>query len=197
MKPFKIIICFFILLSFASCGKSEFMNLYSFTEIYNKTSRESINISDFYFQPEDKHSYTAFLGDEVSEILLTLKSEETDIIEEIRLSLVKERSHSPAATQTDLFTRTLRNTLSAFCSYTKDETDNIISAFELDNPETFIREGELTLTAGNFHFVYYSTELISQVIIYNTYLHKIEATEKPVSKPYYAEDFIIKEKETP
>ena len=197
MRPLKIIICFIILLSFVSCGKSEFMNLYSFTEHYNKTSSESISISDFCFQPDDKQCYTAFLGSEGAEILLTLKSEKTDIIEEIRLSLVKEQSRSPAISQTDLFIEILRNTLYAFCSYTEEETENIISAFELGNPQTFIKEGELTLTVGNFHFVYYSTELISQIMIYNTYLHKIEATEKPVSKPYYAEDFIIKEKETP
>ena len=57
----------------------------------------------------------------------------------------------------------------------------------------YTKEGELTLKRGNFYFVYYSTDLISRVIVSNTYLKKIEATEKPVSKPYYAEDFIIKE----
>lgn len=193
MKIIRIVLCFLIILTFASCGKSEFMNLYAFTENYNKTADYKLNISDFAFKEGQKGIYTAFLGDVGNEILLTTKSKEDDTIEEIQMSLIKEKNAPPSYTQTDLFRNVLMNTISAFCSYEKDQTDNIISALTLYDNGSFLKNGELTLKQGNFYFVYYSTDLISQVMIYNTYLHKIEATEKPVSKPYFSEDFIIKE----
>ena len=192
MRIIKIVLCFLIILSFVSCGESEFMNLYAFTDNYNKTSESKLNISDFYFQNDQKGTYTAFLGDTGYEVLLTVKSEESDIIEEVQISIIKDKSAPPDNAQLVLFCNTLRNTLRAFCNYDTEQAETIISAFELNDNSTFAKEGELTLTQNNFHFVYYSTKLISQIMIYNTYLHKIEETEKPVSKPYYAEDFIIK-----
>ena len=194
MKIIKIVLCFFIILSFASCGKSEFMNLYAFTENYNEVSEIKINLTDFYFQNPQNFSYTAVLGSSDNEVLLTLKSEKSDIIEEIEVSVVKSKTKSPDNIQIELFREILNNVLKAYCNYDDNKIKDIITSFKLDDYQTYIKQGELTLKKENFYFVYYSTELISQVKIYNTYLHKIEPTEKPVSKPYYGEDFIVKEK---
>lgn len=194
MKIIKIVLCFFIILSFASCGKSEFMNLYAFTENYNEVSESKINLTDFYFQNPQNFSYTAVLGSSDNEVLLTLKSEKSDIIEEIEVSVVKSKTKSPDNIQIELFREILNNVLKAYCNYDDNKIKDIITSFKLDDYQTYIKQGELTLKKENFYFVYYSTELISQVKIYNTYLHKIEPTEKPVSKPYYGEDFIVKEK---
>lgn len=194
MKIIKIVLCFFIILSFASCGKSEFMNLYAFTENYNEVSESKINLTDFYFQNPQNFSYTAVLGSSDNEVLLTLKSEKSDIIEEIEVSVVKSKTKSPDNIQIELFMEILNNVLKAYCNYDDNKIKDIITSFKLDDYQTYIKQGELTLKKENFYFVYYSTELISQVKIYNTYLHKIEPTEKPVSKPYYGEDFIVKEK---
>ena len=194
MKIIKIVLCFFIILSFASCGKSEFMNLYAFTENYNEVSESKINLTDFYFQNPRNFSYTAVLGSSDNEVLLTLKSEKSDIIEEIEVSVVKSKTKSPDNIQIELFREILNNVLKAYCNYDDNKIKDIITSFKLDDYQTYIKQGELTLKKENFYFVYYSTELISQVKIYNTYLHKIEPTEKPVSKPYYGEDFIVKEK---
>ena len=193
MKIIRIVLCFFIILTFASCGKNEFMNLYAFTESYNKAADNKLDISNFYFKKGQKGTYTTFLGDVGNEILLTAKSKNDDIIEEIQISLIKNKSSPPSDVQTALFRKVLINTIGAFCSYENKQADSIISALTLNDYNTFLKNGELTLKQGNFYFVYYSTDLICQVMIYNTYLHKIEATEKPVSKPYFAEDFIIKE----
>ncbi len=197
MKMFKIILCFFIILFLVACGNSEFMNLYSFTENYNRISNSNLSISDFYFQNPESPSFTAILGDYGNEVLLTLENENTDIIEKVSVSLAKEKNKTPTNEQLERYKEILRNVLATYCCYDKDSVEDIISAFSLNNNKTFEQIGELTLKKDNFYFVYYSNEIISQVIIYNTYLHKIEPTEKPVSKPYYAEDFIVKEKETP
>ena len=191
MKVFKIILCFFIILFLSACGNSEFMNLYAFTENYNKISDSNLSISDFYFQNPQSPIYTAILGNSENKILLTLENRESDIIDKVTVSIVKEKA--PSAKQTELYRKILRDVLAAYCNYDGISSENIISAFGLNENETFIQTGELTLKKDNFYFVYYSTDIISQVMIFNTYLYKIDPTEKPVSKTYYAEDFIIKE----
>lgn len=197
MKMFKISLCFFILLIFASCGNHEFYNLSSFADKYSKVSDSSINISDFYFSELQNTEYTAVLGEDGYEILLTLKCDQSDNIEEINVSLIKEDEQTPKAKQCEFFRQTLINTLITYCNYDNYTANDILTSFNLTDDNTLTKEGELTLKKGNFYFVYYSTSQISQIKIYNTYLLKIEATEKPISKPYFAEDFIVKEKETP
>jgi hypothetical protein len=169
------------------------MNLYAFTEKYNKISDQYISIKDFYFSNPATSSYTAILGDEGNNVLLTLNSGETDIIETVTVSLIKEKNKIPTAQQLELYNKILKDSLLTYCDYNDTTANNIISAFSLNDQKSFIQNGELTLKKDNFYLVYYSTEMISQVMIYNTFLNNIAPTEKPVSKPYYAEDFIIKE----
>ena len=197
MKVFKISLCFLIILSFVSCGRNEFCNSYSFIDNYNKVSLQPIGPSDFIFNNPQSSQYTAVIGSINEEILLSLNCQSDDNIYEVKVSLVKNKTTSPNASQTDKFKEVVKNSLFAFCGFEEMQCEEIITSFELNNNETFYKEGELTLKRNNYYFVYYSTQIISQIMIYNTYLHEIEPTEKPVSKPYYAEDFIIKEKETP
>ena len=194
---FKISLCFFILWLFASCGNQEFYNILSFTDKYSEISDSTLNISDFSFIESDNTRYTAVLGSNNNEVLLTLKCSHSGNIEEADASLVKENGKIPTPEQADLFRMILINTLMTYCNYDNFSAKEILSALNLIDDTTLLKEGELTLKKGNFYFVYYSTSQISQVKIYNTYLKKIETTEKPVSRPYFAEDFIIKEKETP
>lgn len=190
MKPLKIILCFLILFTVASCGKNEFMNIYAFTQIYNEHSDNSISISDFCFQKDSNNICTAFVG---NGLLLTLNCDENDSINELRLSLIKDKSGTVTTQQTEDFNGTLLNLMCTYCGYDAPEAESVISSFGLNESNSFIKEGELTVKKGNFYFVYYSTSSISQVMIYNTYIYDVEITDKPVSKPYYAEDFIIKE----
>ena len=193
MKVFKISLCFFIIFCFASCGTNEFCNIYSFVDNYNTVSTDKISVTDFYFDNPGSSQYTAVLGNPNEEITIEINSSSDALIEEIKISLIKNRATPPSQQQAANFLKILSNSLYAYCHYSETECTDIINAFELNLNDTYTKEGELTLKRGNFYFIYYSTDLISRVTVINTYLKKIEVTEKPVSKPYYAEDFIIKE----
>lgn len=193
MKVFKISLCFFIVLCFASCGKNEFCNIYSFVDNYNTVSTDKISVTDFYFDNPGSSQYTAVLGNPNEEITIEINSSSNALIEEIKISLIKNKATPPSQQQIANFIKILSNSLYAYFHYSEKECADIINAFELNLNDTYTKEGELTLKRGNFYFIYYSTDLISRVTVINTYLKKIEVTEKPVSKPYYAEDFIIKE----
>ena len=193
MKVFKISLCFFIILCFVSCGRNEFCNIYSFVDNYNSISPDKISVTNFYFDNPDSFQYTAVLGSQNEEITIEINTLPDASIEEIKISLIKNKATPPSQQQTDSFNKILKNSLYAYCGYSETECADIVNTFELNTNETYSKEGELTLKRDNFYFVYYSTDLISRLTISNTYLKVIEVTEKPVSKPYYAEDFIIKE----
>ena len=193
MKVFRIILCFFIIFSLVSCGKNEFHNLYSFIDSYNDISRETIYISDFFFDSASPVKYTAVIGEEGNEIALEIDCDNSGNIYRIKISVIKNENIRPDYTQIRNFGNVSRNTLLAYCQFNENECEDILNLLGLNNTDTINKEGELTLRKENYYFVYYSTQLLSQLMIYNTYLHQIEPTEKPVSKPYYAEDFIIKE----
>lgn len=193
MKVFKISLCFFIILCFASCGKNEFCNIYSFVDNYNSVCTDKISVSDFYFDNPDSSQYTTVSGNNNEEITIEILAAPDASIEEIKISLIKNKDIPPVRPQIDNFIKILTNSLKAYCGYSEPECAEIINAFSLNINETYSKEGELTLNKDNFYFTYYSTDLISRVAVSNTYLKKIEPTEKPVSKPYYAEDFLIKE----
>ena len=78
----------------------------------------------------------------------------------------------------------------AYCSYDERTAKEIGDALGLGDNDTFRKKGELTLTRENFYFVYYSDDVTSQLTVYNTYCKKIEETSKPVSKPFYGENFV-------
>ena len=196
MKMFKISLCFILLFTLVSCGRNEFLSLYAFIDSFNKVSVQHISESDLYFENPKSNHYTAILGNPQEEIALEFICKDQVNIDEIRISLAKN-STVPTQEHTKNFLEIFKSTAYIFCGYDENKTNEIISAFNLNTNDTFLKEGELTLKIDNFYFVYYSTKIISQVMIYNTFLHKIEETEKPVSKPYYAEDFILKDKETP
>lgn len=187
MKPLKISLCFFIILCLSACSAGEFRNLVSFTDAYNKFSVNKLSLSDFIFDQADK-TYSAIVD---SSVILNLKEGNDGKIHTCRVLIDKSNNISNQH-KTD-FTQVLKYTVMAFCDCDKDTAEKIILDFSLQDYETFLKQGELTLMKDNFCFIYYSNEISSEVRIINTYLQKIEVTEKPVSKPYYGEDFIEKE----
>lgn len=192
MKALKISLCFFIVFLFASCSGSEFHNLSSFISAYNKASSEEISFSDFIFSSVETDTYTAFLGDNKNSVLLSLKENSTQKIENCSVILTKSPGTLPSESQIAQFRKVLISTLAAYCTLSHDSANEIISAFGLDVDETFMKSGELTLKRENYYFVYYSDEITNRVVISNTYLKKPEETSKPVSRPYYGEDFAEK-----
>ena len=92
------------------------------------------------------------------------------------------------------FNSVINDVMTAYCGF---DSSVVINNFGLNSVDSLAKNGELTLRKDNYNFVYYSTSVISEFIIHNTYLKEIETTHKPESKPYFGEDFIIKDKETP
>lgn len=184
MKTLKLSLCFLIILSFTACTAGEFRNIISFIDTYNELSDIKLSLSDFIVSDKD---YTALIENNMS---LNLKEDKDGRIYMCRLAINKSEN---AADYCGTYTEVLLNVIRTYCSYDTSKALEIIKAFSFDNKETLMSTGELTLNSENFSFVYYSNEVTSEFRITNTYLKKTETTEKPVSKPYYGENFIEKD----
>lgn len=193
MKALKFGLCFFILLSLTACTDGKLKNLTSFIDSYNHFAEEKLTIENFFFQNGSEDTLRAIIGTEEYKFILSLKEDKNSKIKSVKLSMPKTDNAHLKIETTEAFCRVLSHALMAYCSYNQSQANEVADAFALHNPETLYKQGELTMKKGNFYFVYYSDETSSEVMIYNTYLHTIEPTEKPVSRPYYGENFIEKD----
>ncbi|MBQ7294690.1 MAG: hypothetical protein IJW86_00685 [Clostridia bacterium] len=182
MRHFRLPFCLILIIMLTACSKSQFMDLSGFVASYNEVADSDIDLTDFIFIQQESREFKLINGN----VLLTLKEAPDGKIMECRVMMTKlnekgEQSENISA-DSKKFLSILKNTLQTFCSFDRYAADAIIGEFSLGELSSFLKEGELTKQQGNFYFVYYSTPLVCQVTVYNTYLSEIEPTEKPVSK---------------
>ena len=193
MKALKICLCFFILLCLTACSNNQLKNLTYFIDSYNDISADKLSVGDFFIINGSEDTLRAFIGSNERQIILSLKEDNNSKIEGVKLTLPKAGGTLPKNQETEFFCRVLTCTLKAYCSYDDETAKEVVDALGLNSPETYDKLGELTMKRDNFYFIYYSNEVASEVMIYNTYLHTVETTDKPVSRPYYGENFIEKD----
>lgn len=182
MRCFKLLLCLILIITLTACSKSQFMDLSGFIENYNEVAEDEIAFTDFIYAPGENREYKLIRDN----ILLTLKEAPDGKICECRVMMTKltkngEQSKN-ISTDSKNFLYILKNTLQTFCFYDRYSAEALMGEFSLGEPSSLLKEGELTKKHDNFYFVYYSTPLVCQVMIYNTYLTEIEPTSKPGSR---------------
>lgn len=197
MKVFRLILCFFVMLTLVSCGKNELVDISGFIDNYNKLSSTSLDLTDFIIQKNPEVSYTAVLSENGCNILLSASQKSDKKMQSCKIALTKEIGSVPTKDEQVAFNSVIIKAMTAYCDFTTAECNDVINSFGLIASDFLSKNGELTLKKDNYFFIYYSTPIISEFIIHNTYLKEIETTHKPENKPYYGEDFVIKDKETP
>ena len=179
MRYLKVLLCLILIIMLSGCTKSRFMDLSGFVHNYNKVTGEKTAITDFIFREEEITEYKLIKNN----ILITLKEAPDGKICECRVMLLKkgedgEVSRSLAA-DSESFVDEVINTLQAYCAYGRYSAEALAGEFSIRRDADFMQEGELTKKQDKFYFVYYSTALVSQIMVYDTYLTEIETTRKP------------------
>ncbi len=155
------------------------MDLSGFVYNYNEVSAAKTELTEFFFEDGEIREFKLIKDN----ILLTLKEGPDGKISECRVMMTKLNENGEESKNVSIdsknFLYILKNTLRAFCGYDENSAEAIIDEFSLNEPGNLMKEGELTKKQGNFYFVYYSTQLVCQMMVYNTYLTEIEPTEKP------------------
>lgn len=198
MKYLKLIVPVIALTLLVSCSKSSFLDLSVFLYNYNKCSTSNITLEDFTFEIQSQGiKYSLF----IDELLLDITCNEENKISEVKALIAKTDENGKAIVFTEkekaLFYETLTYCIMSFCCYSEDEAQKLLNEFSLNNTDTLNSTGELSKNTDMFRFVYYSTELMSEMMISNTVLKPTESTSKPESKPYFAEITSIRTETVP
>lgn len=185
----------------SACSKNQFMDLGGFVYAFNRVSDEEIEFEDIYsYNDENEGVFEIFFDEDEPDVVMKLITE-NDRIKQIRIAIAKiDAKAQPVIPSTETvrdFIEITESAVRAYCSYEKSEAESVLRNFGLYNMENYIKEGELTLNEGDFSFVYYSDSFVCDFMISNVFLHKIEATEKPQSKPAYGNTTNVRGETTP
>ncbi len=200
-KTIARLLCLLItLVSASGCAREEFMDLYGFTERF---AYEKLSVEDFYFEEskdDDSYYYTFFEKDN-PKVMLKLLCTENNKISQVRIYLPKydENAHKKNVSTEEilLFVNVADSSICALTGWSESQSHSIAEEMLLYEKSTYEKDGELTKTKGNFHFVYHSALLGSEFIIYNTYLVDVPQTEKPESRPLYGDTTKIRTETVP
>ena len=179
MRYLKVPLCLMMIILLSGCTKSRFMDLSGFVENYNTLGEENIALTDFIYRQGDDREYKLIKDN----ILITLKQAPDRKIKECRVMLMKldERGNVSESLSQDgeIFVAEVIKLLQAYCAYDRYTAEKLAGELSLVNGADLMKQGELTKKQDNFYIVYYSTSLVSQIMIYDTYLTEIETTKKP------------------
>ncbi len=198
---FKLTVCIMFFSLFTACSSERFMDLSIFVRLYGQ--EEELEIEDFFAEKDENGNliFYTFFEEDNSTVMLKLICNNENKIDEVRIYLPKtdENGYEKAVTTEDisLFTEVASASIKAYTYFGENEAESILKEMCLYDKKSYSDEGELTKTKGNFYFVYLSSYLGSEVMIYNTYLKKVEETEKPESRPLYGETTNMREETAP
>lgn len=182
-KAVSLILCLVIILSFGACVQSEYIDLSVFVERFNKQSPTKISYGDFYIEGNSNEKRWYLPLENVS---LRLFGGNDNKLSECRVILTKmDKTGKRLNLSDDDYKAFFNNAVYTICAFTEmsnEEATALLNEFTLNKKESFEKEGELTKSCGDYYFVYLSTPLESELLIYNKWLHEIESTLKPESK---------------
>lgn len=193
MKYLKLILSLIMIFTVCACSKGEFCTLTSFIDDFcSYIDTKTLQLEDFRISyNNDNTNYYTFIAADECELLLSIDCDKSGKVFACKLLAGKidstGKTKSLSIGERMCFTDTLEIIIQSFCRFNKDKAENLLKEFSLYDEQSYSKQGELTKTDGNFRFVYYSTSLMSEMIITNTHLKETVPTEKPESKPYFAQ----------
>lgn len=195
MKKALLPLPLILILIFTACSQSQSVNLFQFTENFNRCEGyERIKMSDYLIKDRE---FTLFLKEDTSDQLLTVEETEEGQIKKIRLTVGKTDDNGKFRAVTDseaqIYLKNAVNMLSAFSLSEKDVCEKALTGLIPLSGSAFSKTGELTSLWEHFSLVYYSNELCCQLWITDNYLQQPESTSKPVSRPLYGQTANIRE----
>ncbi len=179
---FMMSICISFL--FSGCSPSGYCNILLFTDRLSFISGEKLTIEDYSLSGS---TFRLIKEKDGTQVLTTCKENENSELVKVAVTVSKldEKGKAKALDSQELlfYRQKVMEAIYAFTLFDEEKSREISEKILPLKSEDFLREGELTMEADNFHFVYYSNKLCCRFTVTDTYLEKTEITEKPVSKP--------------
>ncbi len=184
--PLLFVSLFFITTALSACTPVGHPNILLFTHRFSDINEEEIKISDFMIIDD---RYKLLFEKEGFSVLLTAEENEKGEIKKVHLSFAKidenGKEKAPTDAEAEFYKEKAYQLLYAFTVRDENQCRETAEKILPLKSEDFLKTGELTMNKDNLHLVYYSNKICCRLTVTNTYLEKIEATQKPVSEPLY------------
>ncbi len=181
---FVFMLSLLVLFLLSGCSPSGYCNILLFTDRLSEISGESYSLEDYSLKGS---SFSLIKEKEGAEVLIALQeNDNSDLVKAaVTVSKLDEEGGEKVLDSNDIlfYRQTVQEIIYAFTLFDEIKSAALAEKILPLKGEGLLREGELTMEAENFHFVYYSNKLCCRFTVTDTYLEKTEITEKPVSKP--------------
>ena len=191
MKRFFVFLfCFVIMTTLCSCSENETANIALFSERYNAQNVEKLSyqmMSAAERGSTTEYSFVASCDESGGKIVLAkLLADENGRLFECRLVIARTDGQNKVTlleSDIDRFVESCERVLSAFSGFDSKKSENLISALEIR--KSLSSQCEKTARENEYYCVFLSNEICYEIIMDNTYLKKIEETQKPESRAVY------------
>lgn len=177
---FVLVLTIGIAFLLSACSVSGYCNILLFTDRMNEISGEELSL-EAYTIKDSTFRYVA--QSDGARVLITCRENESTDLLQVGVSIAKldEKGNTvqPDSKTLELYRKKVEQAIYAFTLFDKEKSSEICKKILPLKSEDFLREGELTMEADNFHLVYYSNKLCCRLTITDTYLEKTEVTQKP------------------
>lgn len=180
---------FLLCLSLTACRSTDYINLASFIENYNRVcGEEKIGFDMFYTETKSEKEITNFFPSAKDTVAVRLIGNAKNQIEQVRVVLRKCDSSGNALSLQD---DDLQSFLSAaeFSAYafSNGAVECLPEPIAPKSVSQLSTDVEKTASDGSFTFVYYSNSVECVITMKNKWLSPTETTKKPENKEPFAQ----------
>ena len=190
MKRLIILVLTVVLVSvfLGGCTQGEFCNPELFAERYNELSVNEIRVEDYFGEDTKNGRVYVFEADEADGVktVIRLFTDYQGRISECRIIISKlDENGKPVFVTSAAKTAFYEASVAAVCAFSganEEEVEKTLAELLAENELSEKKTVERTSALGSQWLVFLSNEVVSEVVIYNKWLFKIEETLKPESK---------------
>lgn len=186
----KILCCLLPVLFLVSCSEGERANIALFAERFNTLGGKELSFSALSATETGEATQYSFVSSADEEggkrVLVNVLENADKALFSCRLVIGKtdgKKSLSLSKEDISRFTADCERVLCAFSGFDLEKGKSLVSKLEIENG--FLTSCEKTAQENEYYLVFLSNEVCCEVMMYNTYLKKIEETQKPESRAVY------------
>ena len=187
-KAIRLVSVLILCTVLTACRNTDFINLASFIDNYNKVcpDEEKIDFSSFYSEVKEETEILSFFPTETNNVAVRLITDSKKQIGEARIIIRKADKNGGSVSVSSDFLSFQTAAVSTCSAFSNGEITEIPDEIVPKSIPDFSADSEITAESGNYYFIYRSNSLVSEIVIKNKWLSPVETTRKPENKEPFA-----------
>ena len=188
-KAIRLVSVLILCTVLTACRNTDFINLASFTDNYNKVRPDGskIDFSSFYSEMKDETEILSFFPFNTDNVAVRLITDSKKQIGEARIIIRKADKNGNPISVSNIDFESFQTAASSTCSaFSNGEITDIPDKIVPKSISDLSADSEKTAESGSYYFIYRSNSLVSEIVIKNKWLSPVETTKKPENKEPFA-----------